>query len=258
VPEPGGEIVSTLGGQPSGLLRAYWALNLYPQAAEAGGCLVRPGPRVVSGGGSDAERSEAEAVRRARAKLRRYVVANRLNRLGTLTYAGDGCFDPVQLRSDVGAFFKELRPGLGGERFPYLWTSEWHPGGHGLHVHFGVGRYVRWTLIRDSWGRGRVHIKLLGDLPVGSGALAEARLNAWYLGKYVAKGLDDERRTAGLHRYEVAQGFQPEQLLVYGRTDEEAIGQASEYLGRAPEYVWRSENSEGWHGPPACWVAWPE
>jgi hypothetical protein len=123
-------------------LRAFWQLNLYPDAVEAGGCLVRPGPRVLVGGGGDPERAEAEAVRRARAKLRRYVVANRLNRLGTLTYAGEGCFDPLQLREDVGAFFKNLRPALGGQPFPYAWTSEWHPGGHGLHVHFGVGRYV--------------------------------------------------------------------------------------------------------------------
>lgn len=234
-----------------------WALNLFPEAAEAGGCLVAPGPRR-RGGHDDPERAQAEAVRRARAKLRRYVVANRLNRLGTLTYAGEGCFDPAQLRRDVGAFFKWLRPGLGGEAFPYLWTSEWHPGGHGLHVHFGVGRYVHQRLIRDTWGLGHVHIKLLGDLPVGSGALAEARLSAWYLGKYVGKDLDDDRRQAGLHRYEVAQGFQPKQIAVYGRSDDEAIGRASEYLGREPEFVWHSRDTEGWRGPPACWAAWPE
>ena len=100
----------------------------------------------------------AEAVRRARTKLRRYGVANRLNRLATLTYAGEGCHDPVQLRQDVAAFFKGLRPALGGRAFPYVWVPEWHPGGHGLHVHFAVGRYVRQTLIRDTWGRGhRAH-----------------------------------------------------------------------------------------------------
>ena len=43
----------------------------------------------------------------------------------------------------------------------------------GLHVHFAVGRYVSHHLIRDVWGRGRIHIKLIGDLPVGSGALED-------------------------------------------------------------------------------------
>jgi hypothetical protein len=36
--------------------------------------------------GADPERATAEAIRRARAKIRRYDVADRLNRLATLTY----------------------------------------------------------------------------------------------------------------------------------------------------------------------------
>jgi len=79
------------------LLRREWQLSLYPQAAEAGGCLVTPGPREASGRDADPERSAAEAIRRARAKVRRYGVANRLNRHATLTYAGEGCYDPAQL-----------------------------------------------------------------------------------------------------------------------------------------------------------------
>jgi hypothetical protein len=131
---------------------AYWSFNLYPEAGEGGGCLVRPVRPLPTGGPPNVERSRLEAARRARAKLRRYCAANRLNRLATLTYAGEGCFDPVQLREDVAEFFRGLRSGLGGEPFPYAWTSEWHPGGHGLHVHFAVGRYVRERVIRQVWG----------------------------------------------------------------------------------------------------------
>jgi len=68
-------------------------------------------------------------------------------------------------------FFRELRAGLAGERFPYLWVPQWHPGGHGLHAHFAVGRFVPRRLIERSWGHGFVHIKLLDGLPVGTGAL---------------------------------------------------------------------------------------
>jgi hypothetical protein len=186
------------------LLRREWQLSLYPQAAEAGGCLVTTRSGESAGRGADPERAATEANRRARAKIRRYGVANRLNRHATLTYAGAGCHDPGELRRDVGAFFKALRPALGGQALPYVWVPEWHPGGHGLHVHFIVGRYVRQSLIREAWGRGIVHIQLIGDLPVGSGVLAEARKAAGYLCKYIGKGLDDERRRAGLHRYEVA------------------------------------------------------
>jgi len=160
---------------------------------------------AVGGEVPDVERSEQEASRRARAKLRRYIAANRLNRFATLTYTGEGCFDHQQLRTDVAAFFRGLRRALDDQPLPYAWAPEWHPGGHGLHVHFTVGRFVRQSLIREVWGRGIVHIKLIGDLPVGSGALEEARLAATYLAKYVTKNVADER-VPRLHRYEVAQG----------------------------------------------------
>lgn len=131
-----------------------------------------------------------EAARRARGKIRRYCTANRLNRLGTLTYAGAGNHDPLLLREHLGVFFRRLRGEMGGEAFPYLWVPEWHKSGHGLHVHFAVGRFIPRRKIEVSWGHGFVHIKLLGDLPVGSGRLAEARRAALYLAKYAGKDFD--------------------------------------------------------------------
>ena len=206
----------------------------------------------------DPDRAAAEAGRRARSKIRRYCASNRLGVvLGTLTYAGEGCFDPLELRKDVGGFFKQLRARLGfsGSRIPYVWVPEWHAGGHGLHVHFAVGRFIRRSLIEEAWGHGYVHIKLLGNLPAGSGNLGEARLAARYLAKYAAKSLSDDR-PAGSHRYEVAQGFQPAALHCYGATIDDAIHHASRYMGARPRSLWLSSTQEDWHGPPACWVAW--
>lgn len=205
----------------------------------------------------DPERSAAEAARRARSKVRRYCAANRLNRLGTLTYRGEGCHDPYEVRGHVAEFFRGLRSGLGGRSIPYVWTAEWHKTDHGLHVHFAVGEFVRRSLIEQAWGHGFVHIKLLGDLPVGSGAVAEARKAAGYLSKYVGKSFV-ERRIPGLHRYEVAQGFQPAVTAVWGRTADEAIDKASDLLGGVqPAVRWDSASVEGWQGPPAVWVSWP-
>jgi len=187
--------------------------------------------------------------------VRRYCAANRLNRLGTLTYAGQGCHDPGELRADVGSFFKGLRGQLGAKPIPYLWVPEWHPGGHGLHVHFAVGRFIKQSLIREEWGRGHVHIKLLSNLSVGSGALEEARLSARYLSKYVSKAAADGRE-AGRHRYEVAQGFTPKPIHVEGYSANDVIAQASRFMGRQPAQVWHSSREDGWQGPPACWVAW--
>jgi hypothetical protein len=232
-------------------------LSVCPEAAEAGGCFV-PKRRVPSGGGGvpNPERSRHEAARRARGRLRRYCAANRLNRLGTLTYRGSGCHDPAVIRADLGEFFRSLRDAMDEGAFPYAWVPEWHPGGHGLHAHFAVGRFVRRSLIEQAWGRGFVHIKLLGDLPTGSGRLGEARAAAGYLSKYVAKAFNDEQ-IPRRHRYDVAQGFQPRRVQVWGRSAGDVVGQASEMFGGVlPARWWNSAEAEGWMGPPAVWVQW--
>ena len=248
------------GSRPSFLVprldAGRWGFALYPEAAEGGGSFrsaADSGARSAwDSVGSD---SAADAARRARGKVRRYCAANQLNRLGTLTYRGEGCHEPATLRRDVGRFFRGLRSEV-GEPFAYVWAPEWHPGGHGLHVHFAVGRYIHQGLIRDTWGRGHVFIKLLGDLPVGSGVRGEARLAARYLAKYVGKDLG-RVESGGLHRYEVAQGFQPRRVILDGVTADEVLGWADAVMGAAPEYVWRSRDEEDWTGPPAVWAQWP-
>ena len=155
-----------------------WQLALYPTAFEAGGSFLsrgrpRSGNRGVRGEALDVERSKAEAGRRARGKVRRYCAAHGLNRLGTLTYAGEGCHDPGEVRRDIGVFFRGLRAGLCGAPLPYVWVPELHKSGHGFHAHFAVGRYVKHELIKDTWGHGHVSIKLLGDVPVGEGRRGE-------------------------------------------------------------------------------------
>lgn len=150
-------------------------------------------------------------------------------------------------------FFRSFRGRLGGVALPYAWVPEWHESGHGLHAHFAVGRFVPRGLIERAWGHGFVHIKLLGGLPVGSGALAEARATGGYLGKYVGK--DFERAAGGLHRYEVAQGFQPQAIAVFGPTARAALAVASRAMERDPVHVWHSGSDPQWEGPPAVWGA---
>lgn len=240
---------------------AGWTFSLFPDAGEGGGSFqgsIRRVPDYVSRGfAADPERAAAEAGRRARARLRRYCAANRLNRLGTLTYRGEGCHDSSLVRDHLGDFFRGLRSNLGGSALPYVWVPEWHKSGHGLHAHFAVGRYVKRSLIESAWGRGFVHIKLLGNLPVGSGALSEARAAAGYLSKYVAKTFTDpSTRVLGLHRYDVAQGFQPKPVHLSGSSPDSVLAQASSVLGSAPSFEWSSSSVEDWQGPPAIWAQW--
>lgn len=239
--------------------QAHWSLTLYPAAGEAGGGFVsaraRRGGRGRRGAAADPERAAQEAARRARGKVRRYCAANGLNRLGTLTYAPPFCTDLAVLTADVGVFFRNLRDALGGGPFPYLWVPELHGDGQRFHVHFAVGRFIRRQVIDSAWGHGFVHIKLLGDLPVGSGSWGEARLAARYLSKYVGKAFDDSA-TFGRHRYEVAQGFQPQARLVQGCSPAEVVASASAVMGSAPRHVWSSDEVQDWKAPPSLWVAW--
>jgi hypothetical protein len=230
-----------------------WVFRLCPDAGEGGGSFRSAiAPRSPGEFVEPAADSTADAIRRARGKVRRYCAANGLNRLGTLTYAGSGNHDPARLRADLGRFFRRLR--RNGQPFPYLWVPEWHPGGHGLHAHFAVGQFIPRRAIERAWGHGFVHITLLGDLPVGAGVRGEARLAARYLAKYVGKDLGGS--DAGLHRYEVAQGFQPKVVGIRAESGTEALGWASIVMSAPPAFVWWSRDEEDWLGPPAVWASW--
>lgn len=238
-------------------VRTGWVLSLCPAAAEGGGCFVPSRRPPVPGTGiPNPERSRSEAARRARGRLRRYCAANSLTRLGTLTYGPPYCKDPAEVRQHAGCFFRTLRASLGGRPFPYAWVPELHADGERFHLHFAAGRYIKRSQLVQAWGRGFVHIKLLSDLPVGSAGLAESRKAAAYLSKYVAKSFADQR-IPNRHRYDVAQGFQPERVQIWGRSSQDVLSQASDLLGRrGPERVWLSDEQEGWKGPPAVWAQW--
>jgi hypothetical protein len=240
-----------------------WWVVVYPDAGEAvvsfkRGAQVDLQPRADWGIAPEevaADRALTEAVRRARGHVRRYCAANGLDRLGTLTYRGSGCHDERELRADLGTFFRQLRRGAGRQRFAYLWVAEWHPGGHGLHAHFAVGRYIDKGLIERAWDRGFVEIRRVNtDLRYAS-ALAQARVAAAYLGKYIAKAFET---TGGLHRYEVAQGFQPQRWRFFAETKEEAVQLCIELRHGAIPTFSVSDEWEGWQGPPTVWMQWAE
>ena len=236
---------------------AGWYLNLYQSAGEAGGTFVptiKKSPATTFSPNPNSERSKIEGARRAKAHVRRYCVANQLNRMGTLTFAGAGQFDQLALRKQMGTFFKELRRQLGSD-LPYLWVPEWHKS-HGLHAHFGLGHYVSRSLIESTWSHGFIDIRLIADLGVGSTKRDEARRAANYLGKYVAKSFEDERRIDRLHRYEIAQGFKPLPQSLYAKTQAEVISQANEIMGSTPERTWFSGEQDSWAGAPALWMSW--
>lgn len=239
--------------------RELWVLRVYPDAAEAVGVWRWVGRQIAPEKGevSDSARAQSEGDRRARGKLRRYVAANRLNRLVSLTYRGEGLHDPHELRRDVSKFARRLRSARASGPLPYAWVPEWHKTGHGLHVHVGLGEYFPKSDIEDSWGHGFVDVRLIRSRGA-VGPLAESRVAAGYLAKYLGKDFD-RRREAGLHRYEVAQGFQPRSFEIAARTFAEVFDEAREAMaGLAVDSVWRSESAPDWAGPPAACITWRE
>jgi hypothetical protein len=112
-------------------MEGLWSFSLYPEAGEGGGSLSVRRVLVPSDRPPNVQRAQEEAARRARARIRRYGAANRLNRLGTLTYRGEGCHDPLRLRMDLAGFFRELRERLGAGRAECGdWASAiWDSGG---------------------------------------------------------------------------------------------------------------------------------
>lgn len=237
---------------------ARWSLTLFPSAGEAGGSFVPAprrggGQRGTRGAAADPERSRIESAHRARAKVRRYCAANDLDHLGTLTYGPPGCGDARVMRAHLSEFFRDLRAALGGKPLPYLWVPERHKSGL-LHAHCAVGRYIRKSQLANVWGRGFVKMTYLKDMPVGSTKKDVARRAAGYLSKYVSKTFDSS--SAGLHRYEVAQGFQPRSVTLTGRTAADVLEQACDVMRAEPTVRWSSLDAPDWQGPPAVWFAW--
>ncbi|MBS1838140.1 MAG: hypothetical protein JST64_10640 [Actinobacteria bacterium] len=192
-------------------------------------------------------RSAQEAARRARREILRFCVANRLQFMWTLTFA-ESVWDVDEARRAVAALIEQLRELFGGP-FPYLYVFELHPGGHGLHVHLAVPRYIPHDGVAEGWGRG--HVWVTGPKRRGLAAAVAARSAARYLAKYVDKAIE-EGHSFGRHRYERAQGFAPKRVRLRRWDIADGIRYVIERFGRQPSYVWKSSSDPGWLGPPCC------
>ena len=154
----------------------------------------------------------------------------------------------------MAGFIRGLRAELGGEPFPYAWVPEWHKTDHGLHLHFAVGTYVRQRMIASVWGHGYVSIKRISQRH-GAPPIEGARIAARYLSKYVSKTFESPE-LAGMHRYDVGQGFQPVATRFTGTRESEVLNTACEVMGAFPTRLWSSSSVEDWAGPPAGWFQW--
>lgn len=243
--------------------------HLYPTAGEASLALV-PRQRCESSGGRnhppDVEANRARAASRARSRVRRYCVANKVRFMWTLTFNGAQIDRPSNRAVAVAAgvaFVRRLREAgvfKTGQSVPYVLVAEPHKDGH-WHLHFGVAQYVPKARMERIWGhgfvgapKGRPRAIGLAGVRVRRGGHAQERAMAGYLAKYVGKDFKDE--TAGAHRYEVGQGCQPESVAFAAQTEVEWLAQAIDLMGGAPSSVWRSDFES--RGPPSMTAVWDD
>lgn len=237
-------------------LGTRWSARLVPDAFEAGGGFVVPQPvREVVRRGHGSARSGEEGARRARRQVRQYVVANRCDRMLTLTYRGAGNHDRDALVAHLHEFWRALRAGV-GRAFPYVWVPELHPGGHGWHAHAALGSFVPVRLVRACWPHGdRIDLQRKGRVGSSEAATVErAKIAARYVGKYLGKGFEETARALGRHRYEFAQGFRPKVERYEAATRAAVVAALDERMGRFPVAAsWFSEPDEVRQ---SFWLSW--
>ena len=198
----------------------------------------------------DHERAEREAVRRAQATVRRLVAEHDLVRMWTLTQAETTTAEQrgeVVRRLQIAV--KRLRRRVSGLK--WLAVIEWHPGGHGWHVHMVVDRFIAKATMAECWTWGFVDARLIRPKS-GAGGRAAVRQAASYVAKYLGKGEGEHEQPPherGDQRYLRAEGMQVTELTGEG-SFEHLLTLAWEYFPSGIGWCWWSGAADDWRGPP--------
>jgi len=158
---------------------------------------------------------------RARARLRRYAVANALEGFVTLTTEGGEA-----LQRAVTGIIRRTRDRIGP--FPYAWTLERGIAFGRLHAHL-LAPWIPASSLASEWDLGFTDIKRL--------ASSEERRTA---AVYMARDFD---RPVMRQRYIPAKGYKPEATPVAAHTRDEFVAIATDLIG--------STTSPRVLGPPA-------
>ena len=251
-----------------------WKFTFWPGCGEASLCIVTSGSSRSSNIDRHREKSDDEgalhwqiANGRAGTRSRRYFVTNGLRYMWVLTFKGEH-FNRRQVMSDVADFARRLRVLRGGANFPYWYSPELHPGGHGWHVNFFISFRVEHAMVEELWEKGFVWVTDFATAmkgpkgePLGLCRTPRDGLRraASYGCKYAQKDWSPEHVGALNHRYEVAQGFAPLRRSgwVEGPLEAESLVQDlvpvtdQRWLKR-----WNSDENTEWNRPPIRTWRW--
>ncbi len=251
----GGEYVDSSGGVPAGT--GIPRLEARPRRGHIAGyrpirrrSRTEPGSSLAGPGAAEPFAEPCErSVRRSRRRVKLWCADQHATRLVSLTYAGEGQRSWAGVVEDVARFRRRLR--VSYPEAAVLTMAEWHPGGHGWHVHAALTVYVPQALLRRCWGQGGAHVERFKKS--GTGAV-DARKLGRYVAKYLGKDADGGRRPSGSHAYEVTEG----QLLgvwVSGLGPDGVRAALLALLGGPLGYEWSSGGADGWLGPPTAFLS---
>ncbi len=209
--------------------------------------VIRPMP--VGKGKSDfRELNEQRAVRRARSRLRKLLLAAKADHLLTLTYRINQT-DFAQASADLTRFIRLVREKQ--QTFVFVAVAERQKRG-AWHWHLAVPGRQDVQLLRACWrkviGEGNIDV----SAPRGNPMQRQLKLVA-YLGKYLAKGFDDKvDRQLNARRFRSSLGievpFEHIELAEEYKTDvvQFIFGYLQQTAGNVG-FVWRSKDDRaGW------------
>lgn len=226
-----------------------WLLTIRPKCGEA--TMVLRQPKRESSGRSrpDPGRAEREAARRAAVQVRRFVAEHKLTRMWTLTLRDETLPEdrPIVVLK-LQQFLRRVRLEL--PHVVWLAVLEWHPGGHGWHIHIVVNKFVPKWWIQGSWKHGFVDVRRISVKGDSSSRQAVSKA-ASYLAKYVSKPAPDGApgHVPGDHRYYRPLGLGLTELIAEG-SFEEMVALAWQYFPAGVGWCWHSSMSDDWRAPP--------
>lgn len=226
-----------------------WLLTIRPKCGEA--VMVAQIPKRETGLTSkpNPARAQEEARRRAGVQVRRLVAEHKLTRMWTLTLRDQTLPEerPIVVLK-LQQFLRRVRLEL--PQVVWLAVLEWHPGGHGWHIHIVVNRFVPKQWISANWKHGFVDVRRISVKGDSSSRQAVSKA-ASYLAKYVTKEppAGTPPHVPGDHRYLRPLGLGLTELIAEG-SYEEMVALAWTYFPTGVGWLWHSQSDSGWRAPP--------
>ncbi len=238
--------------------RSSWVANVYETCGEATVYWRPPSPCSPTGvRGEGSQRATVEGNRRARRRMRRFCVHNKLNVLWTLTFDDEHLPDDWDgVWVEIERFRRWLYKHL-GKKVPAVFVierGEDEDGTKRLHVHMALGLSVDKRALEAGWGCGWVKYSkrvAQGGTKRVRGRREQARTVAAYLSAYLTK---QDSTAAGREfdgkRYSVTKGFAARARSFVVPSPSAGFNVARSLCGGVVDWEFHSDDDPEWLGVP--------